>query len=209
MCGQMGHLIGSSGVGKGQLSHLVEALMRSFRQHDNVEFGKLVDWQRQMKTKAANKEKPERPDVSFWFPPANMTNAAFLQNAMACEEQGGRTQYINLPEIDAADQLFGGHKQVGQMVRNIYDMQRAGALRATAEGVTGNPVMRVNMSFASTPDSARNFYKKDMQNGFFGRIPFTFKPRGARSGKIPRQGAYGDSRTWTTLAQRCACLCGW
>ena len=192
MCGQMGHLIGSSGVGKGQLSHLVEALMRSFRQHDNVEFGKLVDWQRQMKTKAANKEKPERPDVSFWFPPANMTNAAFLQNAMACEEQGGRTQYINLPEVDAADQLFGGHKQVSQMVRNIYDMQRAGALRATAEGVIGNPVMRVNMSFTSTPDSARNFYKKDMQNGFFGRIPFTFKPRGARSGKIPRQGAYGD-----------------
>ena len=33
MCGQMGHLIGSSGIGKGQLSHLVEALMRSFRQH--------------------------------------------------------------------------------------------------------------------------------------------------------------------------------
>ena len=32
MCGQMGHLIGSSGIGKGQLSHLVEALMRSFRQ---------------------------------------------------------------------------------------------------------------------------------------------------------------------------------
>ena len=107
MCGQMGHLIGSSGIGKGQLSHLVEALMRSFRQHDNVEFGKLVDWQRQMKTRAANKEKPERPDVAFWFPPANMTNAAFLQNAMACEEQGGRTQYLNLPEVDAASSPCG------------------------------------------------------------------------------------------------------
>ena len=192
MCGQMGHLIGSSGIGKGQLSHLVEALMRSFRQHDAIEFGKLSDWQRQMKTKAANKEKPERPDVAFWFPPANMTNAAFLQNAMACEEQGNRTQYLNLPEVDAADELFGGHRKVSQMVRNIYDMQKAGALRATAEGVTGNPTMRVNMTFTSTPDSARSFYKKDMTNGFFGRIPFVYKERGARSGKIPRQGKYDE-----------------
>ena len=34
--------------------------MRPFRKHDETEFKKLVDWQRQMKTKGANKEKPER-----------------------------------------------------------------------------------------------------------------------------------------------------
>ena len=28
MCGQMGHLIGPSGIGKAQLGHLVEAIMR-------------------------------------------------------------------------------------------------------------------------------------------------------------------------------------
>lgn len=73
-CGQMGHLIGPSGIGKAQFTRLVEAVMRSFRQHDETEFQKLVDWQRQMKTKGANKEKPERPDVAFWYPPADMTN---------------------------------------------------------------------------------------------------------------------------------------
>ena len=88
LCGQMGHLIGPSGIGKAQLGHLVEAIMRPFRQHDEIEFKKLVDWQRQMKTKGANKEKPERPEVSFWFPPADITNPAFIQNAMACEKQG-------------------------------------------------------------------------------------------------------------------------
>ena len=69
LCGQMGHLIGPSGVGKAQLTHLIEAIMRSFRDHDEMEYKKLGDWQRQVKTKGANKEKPERPDVSFWFPP--------------------------------------------------------------------------------------------------------------------------------------------
>lgn len=166
--------------------------MRSFRQHDETEFQKLVDWQRQMKTKGANKEKPERPDVAFWYPPADMTNAAFIQNSMALEKLGGRTQFVNLPEVEMADRMFGGHRQVSQMVRNIYDQQRAGALRATAEGVTGNPVLRVNITFTSTPEVARQFYKKDLTNGFFGRIPFAYKERGERSGRIPRQGSYSD-----------------
>lgn len=192
MCGQMGHLIGPSGIGKAQLSHLVEAIMRPFRKHDEIEFKKLVDWQRQMKTKGANKEKPERPDVSFWFPPADVTNPAFIQNAMALEKLGQRTQYLNLPEVEMADKMCGGHKQVSQMVRNIYDCQRAGALRATADGVTGNPTLRVNLTFTSTPDAARLFYKKDLTNGFFGRIPFAYKARGARCGRIPRQGQYNQ-----------------
>ena len=188
----MGHLIGPSGIGKAQLAHLVEAIMRTFRKHDETEFKKLVDWQRQMKTKGANKEKPERPDVSFWFPPADVTNPAFIQNAMACEKLGERTQYLNLPEVEMADRICGGHKQVSQMVRNIFDCQRAGALRATADGVTGNPVLRVNLTFTSTPEAARLFYKKDITNGFFGRIPFAYKARGERSGRIPRQGSYNE-----------------
>ena len=191
LCGQMGHLIGPSGIGKAQLTHLVEAIMRPFRSHDETEFKKLVDWQRQMKTKSANKEKPERPDVSFRFPPADVTNAAFIQNAMALEKQDQRTQYINLPEVEMADRLCGGHRQVSQLVRNIYDVQRHGALRATSEGVVGNPKLRVNITFTSTPEAARAFYKRDMTNGFFGRIPFAYKPRsGERSGRIPRQGSY-------------------
>lgn len=191
ICGQMGHLIGPSGIGKAQLTHLVEAIMRSFRSHDETEFKKLVDWQRLMKTKSANKEKPERPDVSFWFPPADITNAAFIQNAMALEKHDQRTQYINLPEVEMADRLCGGHRQVSQLVRNIYDVQRHGALRATSEGVVGNPTLRVNITFTSTPEAARAFYKRDMTNGFFGRIPFVYKARsGERSGRIPRQGSY-------------------
>ena len=188
----MGHLIGPSGIGKAQLTHLLEAIMRPFRDHDAKEYDKLIEWQRQVKTRGANKEKPERPDVSFWFPPADLTNAAFLQNAIALEKLGGRTQYLNLPEIEMADRMCGGHRQVSQTIRNIYDRQRAGALRATADGVTGNPLLRANITFSSTPEAARAFYKKDMTNGFFSRIPFVYKARGERKGRIPRQGHYDE-----------------
>ena len=200
LCGQMGHLIGPSGIGKAQLNSLIEAIQRSFRDHDEVEYKRLADWIRLTKTKGANKEKPERPEVSFWFPPADITNPAFIQNAMALEKQGGRTMYLNLPEVEMADRMCGGHKQVSQTVRNIYDMNRAGALRATADGVTGNPILRVNITFSSTPDAARAFYKKDLTNGFFGRIPFAYKARGERKGRIPRQGNY-DEQFLATLDQ--------
>ena len=191
-CGMMANLVAESGGNKGQLSLLVEAICRDFRQHDDVELKKLVEWQKQMKTKGANKEKPVRPEVAFWIPPSDVTNPAFLQNAMALEKFGGRTQYINMPEVDMADRMCGGHKQVSQMLRNIYDRQRAGALRATADGVTGNPILRCNLTISSTPFATRKFYKYELFNGTFGRMVFSYKPRSGRDGRIPRQGKYSD-----------------
>ena len=193
LCGQMGHLIGPSGIGKDQLHDLVEAIMRSFRAHDAIEYKKLEDWQHVKSTKGANKDKPDRPEVAIWFPPIDVTSAAFLQNALGLEKMGGRTQYLNLPEVEMVDKMCGGHKQVSMMVRNIYDRKRVGALRATAEGVTGNPLIRANLTFSSIPEVARSFYKRDMINGFFGRIPFAYKSRGERKGKIPRKGDYDEA----------------
>ena len=192
-CGMMANLVAESGGNKGQLSNLVEALCRDFRSHDDEELKKLIEWQKQMKTKSANKEKPVRPEVAFWFPPADVTNAAFIQNAMACESLGGRTQYLNMPEVEMADRMCGGHKQISQMMRNIYDRQRMGALRATADGVTGNSLMRVNMTISSTPFASRKFYKNDLFNGTFGRMVFSYKARTGRDGRIPRQGRYDDA----------------
>ena len=190
--GMMANLVADSGGNKGQLSSLVEAVCRDFRQHDEEELRKLVEWQKQVKTKSANKEKPVRPEVAFWFPPSDVTSAAFLQNAMACESLGNRTQYLNMPEVEMADRMCGGHRQISQMLRNIYDRQRAGALRATADGVTGNPILRANLTFSSTPISTRQYYKNDLFNGTFGRMVFSYKPRTSRDGKIPRQGKYSD-----------------
>jgi hypothetical protein len=44
LCGQMGHLIGPSGIGKAQLTHLIEAVMRSFRDHDETDHNRFVSF---------------------------------------------------------------------------------------------------------------------------------------------------------------------
>ena len=192
LCGMMANLVADSGCNKGQLSLLVEAICRDFRDHDEAELKKLVEWSKQVKTKSANKEKPARPDVAIWFPPSDITNAAFIQNSMGCEALGARTQYLNMPEVEMADKMCGGHKQVTQMLRNIYDRQRAGALRATADGITGNPILRTNLTIYSTPFATRKFYKNELFNGTFGRMVFSYKARTSRDGRIPRQGKYTD-----------------
>jgi len=191
-CGMMAHLVAESGGNKGQLSYLVEALCRDFHQHDDAELKKLVEWQKIIKSRGANKEKPVRPTVAFWFPPSDTTNPAFIQNAMALEILGCRTQYFNLPEVEMADKLCGSHKQVSQMFRNIYDKARSGALRATADGVTGNPVLRACLTISSTPIAARAFYSHELFNGTFGRMVFSYKPRTGRDGRIPRLGKFND-----------------
>ncbi len=66
--GMMTNLVAHSGDNKGQLSTLAKAICRDFRQHDEAEMKKLAECQKQ--TKGANKDKPERPDVAFRFPPA-------------------------------------------------------------------------------------------------------------------------------------------
>ena len=191
-CGLMAHLVAESGGDKGQLSYLVEALCRDFHQHDDEELKKLVEWQKIIKSRGANKEKPVRPTVAFLFPPSDTTNPAFIQNAMALEMLGSRTQYFNLPEIEMADKLCGSHRQVSQMFRNIYDKARSGALRATADGVTGNPVLRACLTISSTPIAARSFYKHELFNGTFGRMVFSYKARANRNGRIPRLGKFND-----------------
>ena len=188
--GQIAHLVGPSGIGKGQLTRCTEAIMRRFREHDKAKLQEIVEWSKTTQSKGANKDKPARPDAALWFPPANTTSAAFLQNAMALELEGNHAQFFEMPEVEMAERMCGGHKWMSVTIRNIFDCARDGALRATANGVTGNPILRANMEVMSTPVSARNFYRNEVMNGTLGRVRMSYKPRQARSGKIPRQGTF-------------------
>lgn len=53
LCGMMANLVADSGCNKGQLGNLVEAICRNFREHDEKELEKLVEWQ--------NRLNPSRP----------------------------------------------------------------------------------------------------------------------------------------------------
>lgn len=191
-CGQIALLAADSGGNKNQLTRLANILCRDFVAHDTAEYTKLAEWNKMCKTKKANQPTPPRPNIKISFPPSDISKPAFLQNAMAHEASGGTTQYLNLPEIEMADSLCGGHRNVSVMFRNIYDGQRAGALRATSDGVSGDPVIRACVTIASTVEVTQKYFKYDLTNGLLGRVTVSYKPRTVRDGKIPRQGTYSD-----------------
>ena len=192
-CGLMANLVGESGCNKGQLTDLTKAICRDFQQHDEAEMNKLREWAKISNSKSKSKDGPVKPDAPIFLPPANTTSAAFLENAIALEAAGGRTQLFNFPEVEMADQLCGSHKYMSHLLRNVYDMARAGALRATASGISGNPLLRACITLSGTPITARTFYKNELHNGTFGRMVFSYRPREARrSGRIPRKGEFTD-----------------
>ena len=192
--GQLSHLIGVSGIGKREQSHLVGATCRDFEAHDTAEYQRLALWSSQMKSRAANRAKPEKPsDIYFLYPPEDITKPAFAQNAQALEQNGGLTQYLNLSECEAACRIAGSKSQMSVLIRNAYDVERGGGqLRASESGISANPVIRLCMTMSSTPEVAQAFYKRDMRNGFFSRINIAYVPRGERIGKIPKQKDYDE-----------------
>ena len=192
--GQLGHLIGVSGIGKRELSHLVSVLCRDFYEHDQGDFQRLAQWSSQMKTRPTNSKKPERPsDIYFLYPPEDITKPAFAQNAQALEQNGGLTQYLNLSECEAASRIAGSKSQMSLLIRNAYDVERGnGQLRCSENGISANPIIRLCMSMSGTPEVAQTFYKRDMRNGFFSRINIVYVPRGERIGQIPKQKEYDE-----------------
>ena len=65
----MANLVGDSGCNKGQLSYLVEAICRDFRQHDKGVTDKLVEWKKVNKTEPnCKKILPERPNTPRKLP---------------------------------------------------------------------------------------------------------------------------------------------
>ena len=190
-CGLIAHICAEFSGNKGQLGLLAEANCRDFRSHDEESDKKLKDWDKAYKW-SNQKDRPPRPDVAFYFPPADCTPAGFNKNVEVLAEQGGKCMYMNLPEVVMANDICGGHKKVSKMLRCCFDRELYGQLRATECGVTSNARLRACFTFASTPVDAREFYKSELFNGTLARITFSYVPQHARDGRIPRVGQFSD-----------------
>lgn len=189
ICGMLTCLVGRSGIGKGELTRLIKIVTKSLREHDAETLRKYQAYKKVYeKQKGTNQTKEEEPELYYLAPPSNVTGPAFTKNAMACENAGNYTFYVGIPEIEMLNGLCGGHSRMSETVRGIFDMEQVGALRATADGISGNPTLRVNINASTTPAQARKFFRNDMHNGTWNRFLFIYKEQGERSGKIPVQG---------------------
>ena len=191
-CGLMAHLCADFSGNKGQLGLLADAVCKDFRAHDDGSNREIKDWDKTYKWVSNQKDRPPRPDVAFYFPPADCTPAGFNKNVEVLSEQGGKCMYMNLPEVVMADSICGGHAKLSKMLRCCFDRELYGQLRATESGVTCNARLRACFTFSSTPLDAREFYARELFNGTLARITFSYVPRQSRDGRIPRVGKFSD-----------------
>lgn len=186
--------VAASGVGKGYLDPMFEAIIRFLRQHDEESNRKLTEWQRIYKSKGQSKDKPERPtDAAILVPEPDMTNPALIQLLQDAEREGNRSLYTPIPEIDLLDQCCGGHKKVTKVIRLNFDTKRYGAQRATPDGITGNPYLRWRFNFSCVEEKAQSFFKSCLLDGTLGRIGFSYILKPERKRGIPRQGNYDEA----------------
>lgn len=190
ICGMLSCLVGPSGIGKGELTRLAKIVTHSLKEHDSQILRKYIEHQKiYEKQKGTNKTKEVASDELYFLnPPADTTAPAFLKNCTLCEKAGNYTSYVSLSEIEMLNSLCGSHKKMTEIVRGIFDAEAIGSLRATFDGITSFPTLRVNINTSTTPGQARKFFKNDMHTGTWNRFMFIYKEQGERSGKIPVQG---------------------
>ncbi len=194
-CCSMEGCVAPSGLGKGYIDPMIEAISAQIAEHDVESRRKLMEWQREYKSKGANKDKPERPnDAAILMPEPDMTNPALIQLLMDAEREDNASLYTQMAEIDLLDQCCGGHKKVTKVIRLNFDNKRYGAQRATVEGITGNPHLRWKFNFSCVEEKARAFFKDCLIDGTLGRIGFSYikKPADVKPG-IPTQGVYDEA----------------
>jgi len=187
--------IAPSGVGKGYLDPMIEAIIRFLRLHDEESSRKLAEYARLYNKKGKNQDKPDRPlDAAILVPEPDMTNPALIQILQDAEREGNRSIYTLIPEIDLLDQCCGGHKKVTKVIRLNFDTKRYGAQRATVEGVSGNPRLRWRFNFSCVEAKAQKFFNDCLLDGTLGRIGCSYitRPTNISRGTIPHQGDYDD-----------------
>ena len=82
-CGLMANIVADSGGNKGQLSLLVEAICRDFRQHDKGVTDKLVEWKKVNKTEPNCKKKFYLSDLT---PPRKLPRPTSRLSLKGCEQ---------------------------------------------------------------------------------------------------------------------------
>lgn len=186
----------TSGTGKGYVDTMCEQLLRERIEQSNRNIANIGKVSRQNRTKGDKSDKTKRPegkDGLVTVPPEDISSAGLILLLEDAEAVGDEPVELLLPEVDCLNEVAGSHKKATQLLRKIYDRKRVGSFRATDNGITGNPVGRVNITVGGTEVSVRKFFGKsdDIENGTLGRFTITYLPADDKDDTII-QGPYDE-----------------
>jgi len=157
--------------GKSAVNKPIEYIVADIVERDELNRKREQEWKEASANKAANKEKPKRPDdLCVQVLVSDMTNAAFVQRM---KDANGRYLYTNLEELDLLKQLqTNGTKDVGKIICLCFDNGKYGQERVGTQSVTARVDIRWNWNASSTIQKGMQFFKGRMVDGTLSRVNF-------------------------------------
>ena len=187
----MNVLMAGTGAGKNCISEPINRILRDIRERDMENLRREREWKKEVQSKAANKDKRQRPEglVIQEIDP-DMTNAAFVQRLADAED---RFLYARMNEIDQFDALKGSGRGKGQFQimclafdpNNTYGQTRIGT-GSVSERVS----IRFNWNASTTVSKGRRYFSQALTDGPISRINFCTIPEREIGAEMPIYGTY-------------------
>ena len=167
-------VVGNSSSGKGFSDMISDLITERHRQKDLTQWALLTKWQEQKRATAKGDPQPPKPQALIRLLPPNLTEPSLLERLSAIQSIDGRC-YIKCSEIDDLRKLQSAATRLGagqEVILSAFDTASYGALRVSADAISAQTVMSVNILASSTFPGTQEFFHAGIERGTVGRCDF-------------------------------------
>ena len=171
-CTLLNGLVAPMSMGKSSIKDPINHILAPIERRDMEARQREREWAEATNCKGANKEKPERPtDICVQVVDSDMTNAALTQRLDDAERAGNKALFCIMDEMEQLKKMAGGSMaEVTEIIRRDFDTDKYGQERVGTQSVKARTTLRVNMVFSTTPNTAKMYLGKNIDNGTLSRL---------------------------------------
>ena len=171
-CTLLNGVVAPMSAGKSSIKDPINHILAPIERRDMEARQREREWAEATNCKGANKEKPERPtDICVQVVDSDMTNAAMTQRLDDAERAGNKALFCMMDEMEQLKKMAGGSMaEVTEIIRRDFDTDKYGQERVGTQSVKARTTLRMNMVFATTPNTAKMYLGKNIDNGTLSRL---------------------------------------
>ena len=187
----MNVLMAGTGAGKNCICEPINRILKDIRARDKENMQREKEWNAEMQTKGANKDKRQRPEgLIIQEMDPDTTNAAFVRRLNEAEE---RFLYARMNEIEQFQALKtnGDRYAYFQIMCLAFDPGNVyGQTRVGTGSVCERACIRFNWNASTTIHKGKAFFRRVLTDGPISRINFCTIPEQPIGSDMPVYGTY-------------------
>ena len=190
----MNVLMAGTGAGKNCITEPINRILKDIRSRDKENMKREKEWNNEMQTRGANKDKRQRPEgLVIQEMDPDTTNAAFVRRLNEAEE---RFLYARMNEIEQFEALKtnGNRYAYFQIMCLAFDPGNVyGQTRVGTGSVCERACIRFNWNASTTIRKGKAFFRRVLTDGPISRINFCTIPEQPIGSDMPVYGSYDSA----------------